>query len=127
MVSSKHFMNFVAADLLPGLLSQANSLRLLIIINTRNLETVSRDEPVLGFLSGFQALECLALPATVILGPPPESLDFDKGVCQNPLGDLLPPQLVTPYVDVVPSQYQPCSLQMLILSGSRCTQRSREY
>lgn len=85
---------FVAADLLPGLLLQANSLRELKI-TTQEAEDLGEDEPVIGSLSGLQVLERLALPALVLLGSPPDSLDSNRVVRRNPLDDLLPPRLVT--------------------------------
>lgn len=92
-------LSFIAADLMPGLLSQASSLRELAI-TTEEAGDLKEDEPVIGSLSGLYMLERLALPAVVLLGDPSQSLHSDRVVHRNLLDDLLPPHLITLELDL---------------------------
>ncbi|KAF8309984.1 hypothetical protein DL93DRAFT_1679656 [Clavulina sp. PMI_390] len=87
---------FHPSDFLPGLLSQAASLKeLKIVFKQYDPEWQDDDEPFIGSLSAMSALEILRAPLSVVLPGAKELIDSDyaSACTRNPLDDLLPPNL----------------------------------
>lgn len=85
---------FLPSRFLPGLLTQARSLKELIV-DTQYADNFDGDEPLLGSLTQFCVLERLALPVSMLLQPGQLSAR-----AQNPLDELLPSSLVTLELDL---------------------------
>lgn len=90
------FEKFVALELLPGLLSQAGSLKELII-DARH-DDLEDAEPLFSSLAELGVLERLVIPISMLLGP--GQLGVETGAVQNPLDLLLPSSLVTLGLDL---------------------------
>lgn len=87
---------FVASELLPGFLSQATSLKE-IIIDTRH-DVLDDADPLFSSLAELGVLELLVLPVSMLLRT--EQQGFEGGAVQNPLDCLLPSSLVTLVLDL---------------------------
>ncbi|KAF8302586.1 hypothetical protein DL93DRAFT_493798 [Clavulina sp. PMI_390] len=100
---------FRPAGFLPGLLSQAASLKELVIYHDIDDIIDDEDEPFIGSLSGLVALETLRVPARLLLsdfmeaelaGDGGEDEESDPAISRNPMDDLLPPNLISLHYDV---------------------------
>lgn len=83
---------FSPSKFFPGLLTQVNSLKELVI-NTQYASHIDRENLTIGSLAELRSLERLVVPIGMLLEFP--HLSSDVNPAQNPLDTLLPPFLVT--------------------------------
>lgn len=90
---------FNPSKFLPGLVTQATSLKELVI-DARYSDERGRDESTFGSFAELRGLERLAVPVAMLIGN--EHLRANVAAAQNPFDAILPPLLVTLELDLTP-------------------------
>ncbi|KAF8307538.1 hypothetical protein DL93DRAFT_2232167 [Clavulina sp. PMI_390] len=105
--STVGYERYRPAGFLPGLLSQASSLKELVIDRETADRMDDQDEPLIGSLAGLVALETLRVPASLLLptfndeeATGRENDNDGPAILRNPMDNLLPPKLTSLQYDL---------------------------